>query len=131
MGETREKPTKAKKTKKYDKPYICGDTQDIFTPDPGEVEGPVNCGVCGTEMECKRNCHGPRGWAMAMSGSKSYYDCFSCPHRGELWHKQVVKLRSAVRDTPSRKLADLFLEEVNEILDTRQATKETGYWQVF
>lgn len=99
------------------------DTQDCYTPDVGTVEGPVCCGVCGTVMEESRNCYGPRGWVMAMSGSKSHYDSFTCPHRTEDWHRQVVKLRSAARDTASGRLEALYREEALQIVATRTPTK--------
>jgi hypothetical protein len=105
------------------------DTQCYYSPDTGTVEGPVHCGVCGTQMSERRNCYGPRGFAMAMMGSKSHYDEFTCPHRGEMWHKQVIDLRKLAKETPSSKLEAIFKEEIDGILDTRTATKETGGWR--
>ncbi len=107
--------------------HLLDDTQSRFTPDVGTVEGPVVCGVCGREMICERNCHGPRGFVMAMSGSKSDYDSFQCSHMNEKWHVQVVKLRELANDTPSGKLAKMFREEAMEVLESKKATKE-GCW---
>ena len=59
---------------------LLGDTQGRYTPDAGEVDEPVNCGVCGELMKCEKGCYGARGFAMAMSGSKSHYDDFICPY---------------------------------------------------
>lgn len=114
--------------KKYEKSPKLGETQCIFTPDPGEVEGPVHCGVCGEVMDVKRGCNGPTSSIMAMGGSKRDYDFFSCSLRGELWHKQVSKLRDMARSTASSKLRAMFLEESQEILKSRQATVEDGGW---
>lgn len=118
------------------KAVVLDDTQYRYTPDAGTVEGPVHCGVCGCKMDEKLACFGPRGFAEAMSyhhsegkrgGSK--YDSFNCPHGDEMWHKQAVKLRSMARETPSKKLEEIFREEANQIVGTKKATKE-GYWFV-
>lgn len=113
------------------KNYKCGNTQSRFTPDPGLVEGPVACGVCGTEMECKRDCYGPRGWVMAMTGSKQAYDSFTCPHVKEVWHRQVIALRNKARETCSGRLAKMFLEEANDVVTSRMPTKDDGTWRYF
>lgn len=70
-------------------------------------------------MEVQRNHNGPRGFAMAISGMKSPHDVFNCPKRDNLWHKQVVTLRVEARETASRKLRDMLLDEADEILQTK------------
>ncbi len=100
-----------------------GDTQYHYTPDPGTVEGPVQCGVCGTEMTVHRNCYGPTSSIMAMAGSKRYYDSFSCPLSEEAWHKQVIRLREAKYKTPSATIADILEKEIQQVLDTRTPTR--------
>lgn len=117
-----------KRTKKYAKSPKLGDTQCVFTPDAGEVEGPVYCGVCGTKMSESRGCNGPTSSIMAMAGSKRNYDFFECPDRKELWHKQVSALRSKASNNPSGRLKRMFLEEAEEILETKEATVESGLW---
>lgn len=119
---------RTKRTKKYDKSPKLDDTQCVFTPDAGEVEGPVHCGVCGTKMDERRACYGPTSSIMAMGGSKRHYDFFDCPERKELWHKQVLALRSKARETPSGRLKRMFLEEAEEILEKKEATVESGLW---
>lgn len=113
-----------------DNNYKCGPEQDYFTPDAGIIKGPVHCGVCGDKMEEKRNVYGPRGFAMAMSGSKELHDTFWCPNRNSVWHIQVVKLRKMARECPSAKLAKMLLEEANDVVTSRAATKEDGLWRV-
>lgn len=113
-----------------DNNYKCGPEQDYFTPDPGKIKGPVYCGVCGDKMNESRNVLGPRGFAMAMTGSKELHDTFCCPSRSEIWHIQVVKLRKMARDTPSAKLAKMLLDEANDVAISRAATKEDGLWRV-
>lgn len=114
--------------KKKKKQKKLGETQFSYTPDPGTVEGPVQCGVCGTEMEVKRDCYGPRGFAMAMSGSKSGYDSFQCPLQKEDWHRQVVKILETAHETPSSVLENMLRQEVKEILESRIATKKVSQY---
>jgi hypothetical protein len=113
------------------KEYRCDSTQSRYTPDAGTVEGPIACGVCGTEMEIRRNCHGARSWAAAMGGKKSHYDSFTCPHNEELWHIQVIALRKKARDTCSGRLAQMLQEEANDVVTSRTPTKEDGLWRFF
>lgn len=105
------------------------DTQSVYSPDPGVVaEGTkVLCGVCKSVMNETRNCNGPRGWIMAMTGSQSPYDFFCCPHREEPWHRQVVALRHEARNSASTKMAVMLEEEAEEIMSTRKATREVGW----
>lgn len=104
-------------------------TQSAYTPDIGEVpEGSqVLCGVCSSVMDETRNCNGPRGWAMAMTGGKSPHDSFFCPHREEQWHRQVVALRQEAKNSVSGKIAAMLEAEAEEIMSTREATKEVGW----
>jgi len=105
--------------------HTTAKTQSRYTPDCGEVkEGEVvACGVCGATMIEERNVNGPRSWAQAMGGGKSPHDVFECPHQEEQWHKQVVGLRREAGNSISKKLADIMLEEAEEILSSKKATK--------
>jgi hypothetical protein len=98
-----------------------------YTPDSGKVEGPVNCGVCGSEMEVTRNCTGPRSFVEAMlkdpDVSRVPHDVFCCPHSREDWHKQVVAILRQAKETPSSRLESLLRTEAEEILISRKATK--------
>lgn len=104
------------------------DTQERYTPDPGTYpsEEPILCGVCGDRMELNGNCHGPRGYAQAMSGSKSYYDSYNCPNQTEDWHMQVLALRGERRRTASTLVESLLEKEISMVLETREATKKIG-----
>lgn len=103
-------------------------TQFRYTPDPGEVpQGEsVFCGVCGDKMTEKRDVMGARGYAQAMAGGKSAHDSFRCPNYSEDWHKQVVALREAAKETPSVRLGEIMLAEVDLIIGRREATKKSG-----
>ena len=96
--------------------------QDIYMPDPGEVDE-ADCGICGTRMTVKRNCHGPTSYTMAMAGSGRPHDFFECPHRKEGWHRQVKDLQHYKRKVPSAFAGRLIQEEIDLILQVRQHTK--------
>ena len=64
---------------------------DVFYTKPGEV-GEMNCRVCNTKCEVKRNVLGAGNWIEAMGQNYNYYDVFTCPHTGEEWHEQALKL---------------------------------------
>ena len=98
----------------------------LFMPDNGTVDE-AWCGVCRSKMKVTRNCHGPTNFVSAISRNPKAmrdYDSFSCPHYEEAWHLQVAELKQMVRDTASLKLAMMFIDEINEILMRREATKE-------
>lgn len=104
---------------------ILDPLQSIFTPDADTVHEDVFCGVCEAKTEVKRGCNGPRGFAAAMGGGgiKSNYDFFRCPHYDSGWHKQVVALYEAARETPSSKLTEMYSTEAANILSCKRATK--------
>jgi len=108
---------------------LTSDTQCHYTPKPGKVPSgeEVFCGVCGGKMGERRNVDGPTGYAESMSGSSHLHDAFSCPCSGEDWHKQAAALRRKAHQIPSLKLAEMFREEANEIINLRKATKVGWY----
>lgn len=93
-----------------------------YTPDPGTVDS-ADCGVCGTAMTARRNVLGPRGFVMAVSGSKAWHDVFICPHYSEDWHRQIVELHTAAAQTPSGLLAQLYLREAEVVLENRASSR--------
>lgn len=97
---------------------------DRFTPDAGLVDGPCRCGVCGADMLVKRGRQGPRTSIEAMSGGKSYYDEFLCPHRDELWHRQAKRLRAMAKETPSGVLRRFYSEEADGVLRTKEVSND-------
>jgi len=54
-------------------------------------------------------------------------DFFTCPSSGKPWHNQVIALRRFQRDTPSQVLSDLVEEEIQQIISSKQPSKETWY----
>lgn len=64
-------------------------------PNPGTIET-AECGVCGAQMNVKRDVLGPTGLAEAMRGEKHKHDSFVCPRIEEDWHKQIYRLKMEV-----------------------------------
>ena len=96
-----------------------------FTPDPGEVDT-YAFDVCGDNMDVKRNVHGPTGFAEGMSGKGHLHDAFNCPSREEMRHLQAFKLQEEAEKTASKRIEDLLLTEMREVVEKRQATKEVS-----
>lgn len=105
-------------------PYHMQSTQYRYTPDIHEEEGPVFCGVCGTQATETRGCYGPRGLVQGMSGTKSHYDCFECPNRDQDWHRQALAIRMEAKKSPSKIIEQMLLKEALEIIEKREATKQ-------
>ena len=89
---------------------------DVFYEKPGELEERV-CQVCGTRCEVERNQAGPTGWASAMAKQKIPHDYFSCPHTGQDWHEQALKLVMMIEETPSQRLAELVRLDLIDMLN--------------
>ena len=97
-----------------------------YRADPGTCDS-MSCGICGSEMQVKRDVLIPPGWASAMAGHKVKMDAFSCPHVGEDWHRQAVKIRQMIRETASQRIAEILEGEFHEIVDTKKCTKNEGW----
>lgn len=105
-----------------------GHTQDYYTPDCDTVHDDVNCGVCGAVMSVVRGHHGPRGYVQNMTGSKSFFDIFSCQNRKTDWHIQIVALRKLADKTPSAYITRILLDEANDVLSTQKPTKQISHF---
>jgi len=64
---------------------------EVFHPKPGQFET-LSCRVCNTEMDVRRDCYGPTGFAEAMSGGGHLHDSFTCPHAEKDWHVKVLRI---------------------------------------
>lgn len=96
---------------------------DIITPDPGKHQE-ILCPTCGEAMDVQRNVHGPTGFAEAMSKGGHLHDRFRCRHSEEKWHIQARNLKREAEGTNSKTIEDLLLKEVEQILETKQPTKD-------
>ncbi len=95
--------------------------EDCFSRNPGKIES-MDCKVCGSVCDVKRNVYGCCGW-----GSEAVlHDQFTCPHADKKWHIQVRMLKSKAKQTPSRRIEEILLDEAETILATRQETKDVG-----
>ena len=51
-----------------------------------------------------------------MANSFSHHDLFMCPNSDNEWHEQGLILVMAIEDTPSKRLADLMMQDLDELL---------------
>ena len=102
--------------------------QDSATPDPGEYDK-IPCGICGTDMNVSRNVNGATSFAEALSKRSHLHDSFKCPHIDEDWHRQVKFIREEANKISSQKITEIMLNEADEILKTRVATKKISRYK--
>jgi phage FluMu protein Com len=93
----------------------------IFTPVGQYLK--IKCPTCRELMDHLPNVTGATCFAEAMSGKKYEHDEYLCKYAELDWHIQVKNLQKCAQDTPSSKLATIYLEESFEILKTRKSTK--------
>jgi hypothetical protein len=111
----------------FEDPYLAPSRHrgDHAFPDPGKYQS-LKCGICGTEMDVRRNVHGPTSFAAAMAKKGRDHDAFYCPHIKADWHVQAKKLLDEIRATPSDSLAKIMHAELCHIVQTREATKKVS-----
>jgi hypothetical protein len=44
------------------------------------------------------------------------WDVFTCPHAGKAWHEKAVELAVAIDETPSKRLAALMKQDLEDLL---------------
>lgn len=100
---------------------------DIKFRDPGNDE--LDCDVCSSKMDVRRNVLGCRSFASAMSRNKSVFDEFTCPNSSTDWHVQAIALMELIDDTPSYVIENMLREELRDVLYTKRPTKKlTKQW---
>ena len=91
----------------------------LFTTEPNAQKS-LECNICGAECLVKRNLPVPLGFIAAMAGldkpRDKFYDEFSCPNLKEKWHKQAVKLVKEIQKTPSKRIAQLMQQDLEDLL---------------
>ncbi len=85
---------------------------------PGERKE-LNCHICGTKCNVKRNCYGPTCFAEAVGGLGHLHDRFTCPHRDEDWHHYASQLIDQKHNCASRRVRELIDLDLQETLATR------------
>lgn len=88
---------------------------DAFVTEPGTKES-VLCHVCNSECEVTRGAHGPTSFASAMAKKHREHDFFVCPHADAAWHEQALDLVTAIEESPSKRVAQLMQQDLDELL---------------
>lgn len=92
----------------------------FFTTDPGKRES-ANCNVCGEQMDVHRNVFGPRSFiaaTLARGSLDCLHDRFYCPHREELWHRQVTYLAGDLLRVANQDEENEVMGYIQQLLDT-------------
>jgi hypothetical protein len=76
----------------------------------------MSCRVCGSKCDVKRDVPGPRQFVSAASSGSGLYDVFTCPHGGKVWHDKALQLAVAIDDTPSKRVAALMRQDLEDLL---------------
>ena len=85
---------------------------------PGERDE-LNCPVCGTKCDVKRNCIGPTSFAESVGGLGHLHDRFICPHQDDDWHNYASQLIDQKRDCASQRVRELIDLDLQETLERR------------
>lgn len=88
---------------------------DVHFTEPGSAQE-MRCHVCDTKCEVKRNAYGPTGFAEAIGKKFRHHDLFVCPYRDEDWHKQALGLVLEIERTPSKRIAELMRQDLEDLL---------------
>lgn len=89
----------------YERFYVTAQTVDA-----------MRCRVCGTNCQVRREVHGPHDFVMTASRVHDVWDVFTCPHSGKVWHDKAVELAVAIDETPSKRVAALMREDLEDLL---------------
>ena len=92
----------------------------LFATQPNDHKS-LECNICGTECLVERSLPVRLGVIAAMAGLEQprdkFYDEFSCPNLKEKWHEQAVKLVKEIEKTPSKRLAQLMQQDLEDLLN--------------
>lgn len=83
-------------------------------PAPGTAKT-AKCGVCGRQMNVKRNVLGATSWAESMGQGKHLYDSFTCPDLNKNWHKRISRLKMDVYQEEINHCDPIGLEKVRQV----------------
>tara|TARA_R110002049_G_scaffold231771_1_gene404283 strand:+ start:1416 stop:1718 length:303 start_codon:yes stop_codon:yes gene_type:complete len=92
-------------------------TQYLYAK-PGERDE-LNCPICGTKCDVKRNCFGPTCFADSVGGLGHLHDHFTCPHQDQDWHHYASQLITEKQDCASRRVRELIDLDLQETLEKR------------
>jgi hypothetical protein len=74
------------------------------------------CLVCGSECRASRNVNGPTGFITAMSKRATRHDRFVCPNTDEAWHQKALRLKIAINETPSMRIAKIMKYDLQDLI---------------
>lgn len=83
---------------------------------PGTVKT-AKCGICGSQMNVKRNVLDATSSIEKMCHSKHRHDSFTCPNINKSWHEKIVNLKYEAYDTASNKIKKILEKEMAELLE--------------
>lgn len=86
-----------------------------FNVTPGTVDT-IRCSACGAVCDVQRDVDGYTSYAAAVARRTSRVDKFRCPHADTDWHRLAVRLVKAIAETPSRRLAALMHQDLEDVL---------------
>lgn len=87
----------------------------FFITEPSAHQS-LECNICGAECLVERNLPIKSGFIAGMGGLDKPRDEFSCPNLKKKWHKQAVKLVKEIEKTPSKRLAQLMQQDLEDLL---------------
>jgi hypothetical protein len=82
----------------------------------------LNCKVCGSKMEVKRNKKSADSFNAAIAGKSSNHDFFWCANYQTNWHIQVRELIGEIENSSSSSIRKLLKEEIDLILKNKTPT---------
>ena len=87
----------------------------LFVTEPNAYKS-LECNICEAECLVERNLPAKSGFIAAMGRMDKPRDEFSCPNLEEEWHKQAVNLVLEIEKTPSKRLAQLMQQDLEDLL---------------
>jgi hypothetical protein len=88
---------------------------EIFYTTPGKVSE-MRCRVCGSICDVERDVYGPSNFAQAVNKINDLYDVFTCPIANRDWHAKALNLVIAIEEMPSKRVADLMKQDLEDLL---------------
>jgi hypothetical protein len=88
---------------------------DYFVDKPGNLDE-WRCRICGSIATVTRNVFGPTSTASSLAKVFVHHDIFVCPHADVDWHHQAYRLLNAIEETPSKRLAALIQQDLDDLL---------------
>ena len=98
------------------------DGWDAFNRNCGTVEH-MDCKVCQSRLSVKRGAEDFRNSRDAMSGLKTKFDTFWCPHSSHDWHVQARKILQEAEATASPTLKKMLKTDANDIVFRKQVAE--------